>query len=97
MRTDYSKALTTNDTYKVPRRKTWLPNDSKTGGNIAPCTNPATYIDISHFPTFFKTEDEALQAYNQEAYQYKMQLKKAQVSRNESGHANRFSLVCRKR
>ena len=90
---NYSKAMTTNDTYNVPQRYNWLPKGTKTN-NIAPCTNPATYIDLSHLPTFFKTEDEALSTYNQESYQYKMQLKKHGVSRGEGGHVSKFSLVC---
>ena len=96
MMSDYTKPLSTNETYHVPQRYNWTPKGNG-GGYLAPCTNPATYIDLSHFPTFFKTDEETLHTYNAMAIKYKMQFKRHNVSRREDGEVSKFHLVCQKK
>jgi hypothetical protein len=64
---------------------------------IAPCTNPATYVDISHFPSFFYTDEEALSTYNTMGAKYRIQFKKYGYCKNEYGELTRFHLVCHKK
>jgi len=99
LRSDYSNPIRTDETFYVPQRYTHLPRQqgSTSTNGIAPCTNPATYVDVSHFPAYFKTDDEACSVYNQMGVRLKIQFKKHALTKNEYGETTMFHLVCHKR
>jgi hypothetical protein len=55
------------------------------------------YVNISPFPTEFKTEDDALMSYNDYGQWHKIQFKLGHRKRNDAGIVIGFTLVCTKR
>jgi len=94
IRSKYDNPLATNDVYNVPQRFAHVPMQAREANMIAPCTNPATYTDVSSFPDQFGTAEEAVATYNQMGAKMRTQFKLAGMSRNEHGEMTVFRIVC---
>jgi hypothetical protein len=76
--------------YHFPNRgDPWVYKQAK-----ARCTDSDKYIDISYFPGYFDTMDEACDYYNEHAVRLNMQVRKANYCKGLNGLIQKFSLVC---